>query len=176
MRRVDQTCPENRLRAGVVSATDVVLTVANAVLATLLIRAGAGKLVAPGPTGSALAELVPGLARSGQGMVRAIALVEGLAAFSTVVVVLRIPGQILVLALGASFVALGVAGRMRGSRQPCGCFGGDSMRPLGAGNVAAGALLIVVAVVNFWAPPPADPTNVAAYTSMCTAVASVGWL
>lgn len=158
------------------SATDVVLICGNVVLATLLIRASAGKLVTPGLTVSALSELFPGFRRSGGGIVRAVAMVEGLAALSTVVATLRLPGQILVAALGAGFVMLGVAGRLRDSQQPCGCFGASSTRPLGAANIAAGGLLLLVAAVNFWAPSPAEPVNVAAYTSIGTAIASVGWL
>ncbi|MEV4759742.1 MauE/DoxX family redox-associated membrane protein [Micromonospora sp. NPDC049559] len=158
------------------SATDSVLICGNVVLATLLIRASAGKLVTPGLTASALSELFPGLMRSGSGIVRATALAEGLAALSTVIATLRLPGQILVALLGAGFVLLGVAGLLKGSQQPCGCFGASSTRPLGTVNIAAGLLLLLVAAVNFWAPPPAEPANVAAYTSMCTAIASIGWL
>jgi hypothetical protein len=157
------------------NTADSLLICGNAVLATLLIRSGAGKLVTPGPALSALAELFPGLARSGSGMVRVIALVEGLAALSTVIAILRLPGQIVVAALGASFVALGVAGLLSGSQRPCGCFGAGSTRPLGTGNIAAGVLLLAVAALNFWAPSPSEPVNVAAYTSMYTAIASVGW-
>jgi len=158
------------------SAADSLLIFGNVLLATLLIRAGAGKLVAPGPTSSALAELFPGLTRHGRGLVRAVALAEGLAALSTVIAPLRLPGQLLVAALGAGFVVLGAAGRLRGSRQPCGCFGASSTRPLGVLNIAAGLLLLVVVAMNFGAPPPAEPAEVAAYTSMGTAIASVGWL
>jgi hypothetical protein len=158
------------------TATDGVLICGNVLLATLLIRASAGKLVTPGLTVSALSELFPGLLRRGTGVVRAIAMAEGLAALTTVVAILRLPGQVLVASLGAGFVALGVAGRLRGSRQPCGCFGASSTRPLGAANVAAGVFLLLVAAVNGWAPAPAEPTDVAAYTSMGTAIVSVGWL
>lgn len=158
------------------SATDVVLIFGNVALATLLIRAAAGKLVTPGPIAAALAELFPGLPRFGGGAVRAIAAVEGLAALSTVVAALRLPGQILVAALGTGFVLLGAAGWLRGSRQPCGCFGASGTRPLGPVNIAAGVFLVLVAAVNLWAPPPAEPVTVAAYTSLGTAITSIGWL
>lgn len=159
-----------------VSTTDAVLISGNVVLATLLMRSSAGKLVTPGLTASALAELFPRFMRSGSGVVRVVAWVEGLAALSTVIPILRLPGQVLVAVLGASFMVLGVAGRLRGSRRPCGCFGAGSTRPLGTVNIAAGVLLLLVAAINFWALTPAEPVNVAAYTSMCTVITSVGWL
>ena len=74
--------------------------------------------------------------------------------------------------LGVSFVVLGLAGSIRGSRLPCGCFGAtNGMRPLGLVNVISGAFFLLLLPANLL-------QNIAIQTIPCLyliSIAIVGW-
>ncbi|MDI2131067.1 MauE/DoxX family redox-associated membrane protein [Yinghuangia seranimata] len=131
-------------------SADWLLTLIDALVIAVLVQAGAVKLVSPAAGAAAVAELVP----RGRGMppptaaVRALAVAELAAGIAAAVPQLRVADRALVIILGLVFAAAGVLGALRGSSEPCGCFGAASSRPLGAGNVLMGLALAAVAGAN----------------------------
>jgi hypothetical protein len=79
--------------------------------------------------------------------VRLFAGVEVASGLALMVPAARTVGALAVAVLGVVFAAAGVAGRIRHSVVPCGCFGEDSW-PLGVRHVLLGAGLFGVAVLN----------------------------
>jgi hypothetical protein len=157
------------------TAIDLALICGNATLIVLLLRAGAAKFVAPGTTAAALSEILPRGPRWTTA-VRAVAAIEAAIVFAVATPALRAPAQVIVGLLGATFLILGILGKAHGSREPCGCFGTGSTRPLGTSNIMAGALVLGVAALNTWAPLPVDPARVATLSCLLAVIGSVAWL
>ncbi|MEV8516508.1 MauE/DoxX family redox-associated membrane protein [Dactylosporangium sp. NPDC051484] len=155
---------------------DWVLLAVNALLSTVLVRAAAEKLANPSVTAAALREALPQFGLDGSGVVRGAAAIELVAALALAVPVLRRPDAVLVGLLGLVFAVLGAVGQLRGSRQPCGCFGASSARPLGWSNLALGAGFVAAAGFNLARGPVPDPDTVAAGGALLAVIASAGWL
>ncbi|MGI5245259.1 MauE/DoxX family redox-associated membrane protein [Dactylosporangium sp. CA-139066] len=129
----------------------VILVVFTAAICAMLLRAGAGKLTVPAPLGAALAELT-GRAAVPASLVRVLAVVE-------LALALLVPfaGRSPVVpagaaALGIAFAAVGVVGRTRRTRKPCGCFGATSGGSFGGTNILAGLALVAWAGLAFAYP------------------------
>lgn len=137
-------------------------------------RAGATKLVKPAATTAALREIAPMQRIPLDTLVRIVAVLEILAAFTYAIPAAQRPGQILVGLLGISFAVMGVAGALRGSSVPCGCFGAESTRPLGTVNILMGVALIAIAGWNLAVQPTADAGVVA--SALVAVALSSGWL
>jgi hypothetical protein len=152
---------------------DWALAGVNAAMCTLLLRASAAKLVSPAAAAGALREVLSG---GSTGLVRVVAAVEAAIGLAVAIPVLRQPDQVLVGMLGCSFFVLGAVGKLRGSRQPCGCLGTGSTRPLGTGNMLWGLALLVVAFLNIVADDVDDAEAAAAGTAFAAVIMSVGWL
>lgn len=137
----------------------------------LLINAGVAKLVTPGPLERAAAEVLA-VPRGGIGkpVVRVLGAVEITVAVALLVLPARLPAAIACSLLGCCFVSAGIAGVLRRSSVPCGCFGGASQQPLGWANVGLGAVLAVVWPVNALV----GPVTVQAYTTAAVLLASMG--
>ncbi|WP_390623918.1 MauE/DoxX family redox-associated membrane protein [Fodinicola feengrottensis] len=155
---------------------DLALICANAVLVTILLRAAATKIVKPSTTASALRELVPALPPKLPVAVRVLAALEFVAAFTYAIPPARLPGQFLVALLGAGFVVLGVAGMVRGSSEPCGCFGAESTKPLGLTNIMMGVALVAAGAANLVVWPVLDAQTWAVGSALTAVVLSAGWL
>lgn len=153
-----------------------VLVCSNAALATLLLRASAEKIAKPGVTATALREVLPRARSELIGVARSAAVLEALVALAVAFPSLRLPDQVLVGILGFGFLALGAAGKVRGSSQPCGCFGARSARPFGTSNMVMGLALLAVAALNVGTTQPGDPDTTAAGTALLAVIMSVGWL
>jgi hypothetical protein len=158
------------------TSIDWVLLVMNALLSTVLLRAAAEKLASPSVTAAALREALPRFDVDRAGVIRGAAAIELVAALALAVPVLRRPDAVLLGLLGLVFAVLGAVGRLRGSRQPCGCFGASSGRPLGWSNLALGVGFIVVAGLNLARGPLSDSDTVAAGGALFAVIASVVWL
>ncbi|MEU8251355.1 MauE/DoxX family redox-associated membrane protein [Nonomuraea sp. NPDC048916] len=118
----------------------------SALLAATLLTSGVGKMVSPRGLAAALGELA-GSRRPPVILIRAVASVEiALAALATFNQE-HVLTFVLAVALGASFVLVGVAGRLRASSLPCGCFGRTGSRSFGGWNVLAGAAVMAWAMV-----------------------------
>ncbi|MGC4819601.1 MauE/DoxX family redox-associated membrane protein [Micromonospora sp. DT63] len=131
----------------VASISIVGILFVNCVAAALLMQAAAAKTVDGTQLGRALSEI--GLPwASGSGLVRLVALLELCAAVALVVEPSRRAGALLVAALGLSFAVVGLVGAVRGSEEPCGCFGRTEGAPFGPVNIAIGVGLLAVAVGN----------------------------
>jgi hypothetical protein len=135
----------------------VLVCLGNAVAAAILVNAAAAKLVAPERLATALRQLAPASIAgwigldgegTGAGIARTAAGVEAAAAVGLLVPEVRVPAAALLALLGACFAALGLAGSVRGGTAPCGCFGVDSDRPLGAANVVGGLAMVGLAALN----------------------------
>jgi hypothetical protein len=124
------------------------LAVFNAAAAGVLINAGVAKMVLPGPLLRASAELLATPPRIGEVLVRGFGATELGAAVALLFLSARMPAAIAVAALGVCFAMAGVVGALRGSSEPCGCFGGASRQPLGWANAALGIGLAAVWPVN----------------------------
>jgi hypothetical protein len=163
-------------------AFDWALICANAMLCALLLRTGAAKIVDPAISAAALAEVsftryrAAGRYPPHLKLIRTVAVTEMVAAIAIAAPATRLPDQILVSGLGLSFVALGAVGRIRGSTQPCGCFGVNSVRPLGTTNMLVGMALIAAAVLNGIGYRLGDAEQVATGTALIAVIISVGWL
>ncbi|GAQ55218.1 hypothetical protein [Streptomyces acidiscabies] len=76
----------------------------------------------------------------------------------------------LLVVFGALFAGARILGLVRGSTEPCGCFGAGSSRPLGVSNVLMGAAVLATGA---WAlrTPGADTAQeaVALLAVACTA-------
>ncbi|MBX6354333.1 MAG: hypothetical protein IRZ05_00590 [Micromonosporaceae bacterium] len=130
------------------------LVAATAAITAVLLRAGVGKLALPASLAAALAELL-GQAAVPASAVRLLAAGELTLALLVPFVGGATATQVVVAALGLAFAAVGVAGQLRGTRLPCGCFGSASGTSFGAMNIAAGAALVGWAVLA-WAHPLPD--------------------
>ncbi|TAN32068.1 hypothetical protein EPN29_10110 [bacterium] len=122
----------------------------NCVAAALLISAGVSKLARPDPFRHALEEVVGRTGRLvSRTWIRLIAVFEIVAGVSLTTAPSRVPGAVAAGCLGICFVVLGVAGSIRGSRLPCGCFGAtNGRRPFGWVNVVSGAFFILLLLTN----------------------------
>lgn len=150
--------------------------VVHAAVLTLLLRAGAAKLVTPGPAAAALGELRYGRRPVPLRAVRLFAAAELLVAFAGVVPALRVMAAAAVAALGCCFAAAGVLGAVRGGSVPCGCFGTGGGRPLGAASGWFGLLFAAAGTSALLLPGTGaqdDPTTAAV---LLTVTASAGWL
>lgn len=144
----------------------------NALVATLLINSGAAKLVSPGGLRAAVRELFPVFgAAVTNGLIRAAAILEIVVAAGLLVQPSRLPAAVLLTPLAIAFILLGGAGAIRGSTTACGCFGGNSDRPLGLGNLLIGLALLPVVVLNL-----AGPAVAPGYTPAALAVTAAGSL
>jgi hypothetical protein len=142
------------------------VTVAAAVLLSgLLLPAGIAKLVSPSALAAALGELV-GPAGGRRGAVRAVAAVELCAATLLALAPAAPATRVSVALLGAGFALAGLAGRLRSSTRPCGCFGALTTRALGLWNAALGAVFVAWAAV-----PPGRPAQVDRGTAVVAALA-----
>jgi hypothetical protein len=120
----------------------LILMLVTAGISAMLLRAGVGKLTVPAPLGAALAELT-GRMSVPAALVRGLAVVE-LALALLVPFAGRSPAvPVAAAALGVAFAATGVVGKVRGTRKPCGCFGGTSGGSFGGLNILAGLALLV---------------------------------
>jgi hypothetical protein len=124
--------------------------------ASLLVTAGATKIVSPGQLVRALEE-VPFGAKVRTGTVRTLAFVEVATAVLLIVPATRPAGAALAGLVGLCFAGVGIAGWLSHATTACGCFGPRAGRPLGPVNAAFGLFVIAVAVVNATAPRIADP-------------------
>ncbi|WP_406229237.1 MauE/DoxX family redox-associated membrane protein [Streptomyces anthocyanicus] len=145
----------------------------NAGVAAILLRAAAAKFVGPSVAASALDELAGGRLRLSGNVVRLVALLELAALALLIARPTRPVGYGAVALLGLSFAVLGAAGLSRGSDRPCGCFGVDYGKPLGAANLITGLTFAAVALVGLLAAP--DAGSAAAAAAFTSAVSS-GWL
>ncbi|WP_285569303.1 MauE/DoxX family redox-associated membrane protein [Actinoallomurus iriomotensis] len=126
--------------------------------ASLLVIAGAAKIVSPGQLARALKE-VPFGGMVTTGTVRGLAFGEVATAVLLIVPGMRSVGAALAGLLGLCFAGVGIAGWLRRATTACGCFGTGRGRPLGPVNVAFGLFVIAAAVVNAGAPKIADPSR-----------------
>ncbi len=141
----------------VMSPYELVLVMVNSVVAATLIQAGLSKAVSPGQLREALAEVgVPQVATT-DSVIRGYAVAECLAGVALLFAMTRPAGVVLVASTGLGIAGLGVLGLVRGSAEPCGCFGNPAGRPLGLPNVAIGVGLISAAAANTALPAPTDP-------------------
>jgi hypothetical protein len=142
-----------------------VLLFANATASAVLVVAGIGKFVVPRPLTQALSEL---LGRDpGERVVRAVGVVELIAAVTLIVEATRGASAVLVAVLGAAFAVFGAAGLVRKTTLACGCFGRSESRPLGAVNIAAGIGLAAILPINTMYGPRGDyATGVVLTTSL----------
>lgn len=144
----------------------------NAMVATLLINSGAAKLVSPGGLRAAVRELFPLFGGAvTNSLVRAAAILEIVVAAGLLVEPSRLPAAVLLAPLAITFTVLGGAGAIRGSTTACGCFGTNSDRPLGLGNLLIGLALLPVVVLNL-----AGSAVAAGYTPIALAVTAAGSL
>jgi hypothetical protein len=132
----------------------IVLVAGNTAAASVLLNAGVAKLVSPAPLGRALREVLPANARTldrlaGTGAFgRLVGAAEIAAAFGLLLAATRVPAAFATALLGGVFAALGVAGLLRRSVKPCGCFGMASEQRLGTSNVVIGLALVLLAPLN----------------------------
>ncbi|MEU1102846.1 MULTISPECIES: MauE/DoxX family redox-associated membrane protein [Streptomyces] len=132
------------------TTTDALLVCADAVAVALLVRGGAAKLVAPSLAAAAAGELRPGRGPVPAAVIRALAVVEITVAVAMALPSLRGPVHVPLAALGVLFAGAGILGLLRGSTEPCGCFGADSTSPLGVSNVVMGVAILAAAVSSLW--------------------------
>jgi len=147
------------------------LLVGEALAASILLRAAAAKLVVPTTAAAAVGELLrrPMATR----FIRCVAITELITVLLFAVPPLLGLAQVLVGLLGAMFVGVGLAGLLRHTTRPCGCFGAESKRPLGSLSIASGMFLVVVSTLVLYATPAHYSTNAPA---ALTALVSMGWL
>lgn len=156
--------------------TDLILVFGNSALSALLLRASAEKLVKPAVTAAALGELFPRVRSDLTGLVRLAAVLEAVSAIAVAVPGLRLPAQLPIGLLGAAFLLLGAAGKLRGSSQPCGCLGAGSSRPLGTTNALMGLALLAVVLLNVEVTRPENANDLAVSTALVAVIMSVAWL
>jgi methylamine utilization protein MauE len=149
---------------------------AQAVVLTLLVRAGGAKLGVPGPAAVALGELRPGRGPVPAGAVRTFAAAELLVALAAAVPALRAAAAAAVTVLGGCFAVAGLLGAARGAGVPCGCFGTRGTRPLGAASVALGLLFAAAGTAGLLLPAPATASGLTTAAVLLTVTASAVWL
>ncbi|MFC9622989.1 MauE/DoxX family redox-associated membrane protein [Streptomyces sp. NPDC056930] len=147
----------------------------DAVIATVLLRSAAAKAVAPGVASEAVNEAIGGRSVFSPVFIRAASAVETFTAVALLVPALRWAASAMVAVLGLCFAALGTAGSIRGSKQPCGCFGTDSDRPLGRVNTATGAFFVAAGIAHALGSSHLD-TYVLTSTVLLVTILSSGWV
>nr|WP_163506428.1 MauE/DoxX family redox-associated membrane protein [Fodinicola acaciae] len=140
----------------------------------MFLQAGAAKIVRPGISAKALAEVLPLRAESLRWLTKLTAVAELATVLAVVLPPVRPAGLVLAGTLGLLFAVLGLAGLVTGSSEPCGCFGTQNGKPLGMANVLTGLVFVVVSAVSLWMGAY-DETFVAT-TALLTTVFSAGWL
>jgi hypothetical protein len=130
----------------------VPVTAVEVLLAALLFYSGLNKVVGPAALAEALGELL-GRHRFPLTPVRLLAAVEVAAALLVAVAPDLTATRAVVAVLGAGFTATGLAGRLRGSAMPCGCFGRQGARSLGLWNTVLGLAFVAWSVL----PAPDTP-------------------
>jgi hypothetical protein len=121
-----------------------------ALVAGVLLCAGATKVASPAGLGRALAGLAPAVERHALPLARLVASAEIAAAFLLSVPLTRRAGAAMGIVLGVAFAAAGIAGWIRGLGIGCGCFGRADGRPLGPANIAVGAALVALSAALWW--------------------------
>lgn len=158
----------------VLTPLDLILIGADAIVVTLLLRAGSAKLVSPQQAASAIGELRAAGQPASLGFVRLVAAFELTTALALAFPWLRTPAHLLVFLFGVVFAGAGAVGVLRGSNRPCGCFGTQTTKPLGAGNVLLGLAFSLSAAAQLSLPAAATAASV--YTALVAVVFSTGWL
>ena len=145
--------------------------------ASLLIVAGAGKLVSPMQPLHAAQEV---FGRHGDALttraIRALALVELATAVALLVPATRTVAAITAAALGAAFAAFGIAGRLGRSTLACGCLGRGHGSPPGVVNIAVGAALSSTLAWNLLAGLPAEYARDALLAAASASLALCLWV
>lgn len=167
---------EAAIRRRPMRLTDWFLAGANAVVIAILLNAATAKLVAPSLSAAAIGELRSARRPIAVGLVRLLASIELVAAFAVPIPALRMPAQAVVGVLAIGFAGLGTLGVLRGSREPCGCFGSASSHPLGWINVALGLAFLGVVAVNVAVRHPHDASALASDTALLAVALSAAWL
>lgn len=157
------------------SLTGWILVSCDALIAALLVRSSALKAVTPDRTADALAELSRGRWRPSGMVMRAVAGTELAAALAITAPSLRIAAWVITGMLGMCFLVLGAAGLLKGSTQPCGCFGAESDRPLGVPSVLAGSVFLTLAVVNIADAGDAEMAGAHAGVALVAAIILLAW-
>lgn len=115
-------------------------------VAVTLVVAGGSKLVSPQPLARSLGQTF-GLGRlRGVVAARAVAVVEIVAAFLVASHWVVTVGLTMAGLVGVGIIVFVVAAMRRGTTVPCGCFGEARGRPVGVGNLTAGAALLAGAI------------------------------
>jgi hypothetical protein len=159
-----------------VTGYDYLLSGVNAAVATLLLMAGAAKVINPSVTAAALGELRRGDQPVSEQLVRVFGATEMLVAVVLSISGLRVPAASLTGLLGVSFAAAGLLGMVRGTEQPCGCFGAESNRPLGPGNLMLGLAFAGVAVADLLSQQPGDEGRATLMTAALVSILTSAWL
>ncbi|MFC9627471.1 MauE/DoxX family redox-associated membrane protein [Streptomyces sp. NPDC056930] len=149
------------------------MTLVNAGVAAVFLRAAAAKTVSPGVAASAVQELLGGRLRPSDNAVRLVAILELAAVALLVIPSVRAVGYVTTGVLGVLFAVMGMTGKIRGSDRPCGCFGIADSKPLGTANIVSGLAFVAVAVAGLLGPAAA---GTAAMTALLTSAVSSGWL
>jgi len=149
-----------------------VVSAAVSVGAAILLNASVSKGVSPSRLAAAMAELVPSIRILHRpGISRGLAIEEAV----TVVLLVWSPRSVvvpgLVLVLGGFFLAAGIGGRLRGSREPCGCFGALREAPMGWANAGMGIGFIGLGILILTTSAPVQDPGMRA--AVC-AVALIG--
>ena len=149
-----------------------------ALLAGLLLCAGAAKLAVPAHLSRAIGHLVPGVRARAVLLARLVAATEIGTALALSVPSAREAGAVAGMALGAVFAAAGAAAAIRGLGSPCGCFGRAGGRPLGMRNAVFGLVVVALSALLLqddsggWAAHKGLPL----LGTAAVAVALAGWL
>jgi hypothetical protein len=140
-----------------------ILLAGNAIVASTLLLAASAKLVSPLALSRSLTQVTGRAALSSREVVRGIGILEAAIALGVLIEPVRPTSAVLLAVLGLSFLALGIAGRVRDANEPCGCFGAASQRPLGYQNVGLGLVICAVGVANLLISyQPSDDARAAA--------------
>jgi hypothetical protein len=147
-------------------------------LAAILLCAGPAKAAVPRPAASGLTGVLGSALPVTPSFIRVFAVSEIAVAALLMWATTRAVGLTAAAAFGVAFVGLGVVGVARGGREPCGCFGRATGRPIGWVNVVLGALILAASVVLLRIPGsvhPAAPQTLLATTAVFTVIAAM-WL
>jgi hypothetical protein len=148
-----------------------------ALLAGILLCAGAAKMAVPVHLSRALTVLVAALGARARPLVRLVAAAEIGTALALSVPVARDVGAVAAALLGVTFAVVGAVASVRRPGAPCGCFGRAQGRPLGLRNVAFGAVIVAMSGLLLrgsgeWADHPGLPALGAATVALLL----TGWL
>ncbi len=125
-----------------------ILTLCNALVAAALLLASVAKLVSPAVLGRSLLLLTNHESLSTTTVVRTVGIVEAAVAFGLMLPISRVIASSATGLLGLAFIVAGFAGKSRHIKEPCGCFGAASGRPLGWSSVSFGTLFILAFIAN----------------------------